>query len=288
MGLFVGLFLGLGACASSSGGSAAADVGSVDAAEEPAEDAEAPSETAAPSTDTQEQPDVVESVDAAPDNPLCESLPVADDVLQVIDIASPNWESITGTATRWERAASGDAFCPVGEAQTVVFGKSGLGWGIGLHESANGDPEKAEGDGRSPAGLFELGTAFGLETGLAPAKAWPYLYLSPGTHCVDDAASAQYNQIVQVQSSDEVTWSSSEKMETYVTAYRLGVVVHHNQAESGAVPGAGSCIFLHVGEVNPPSPTAGCTALPYDALLEWVNWLDPVANPVVRQLVDSQ
>jgi hypothetical protein len=40
--------------------------------------------------------------------------------------------------------------------------------------------------------------------------------------------------------------------------YALGAVVAHNSTPP--VPGAGSCIFLHVWE-SPVTPTAGCTAM---------------------------
>ena len=56
-------------------------------------------------------------------------------------------------------------------------------------------PQKAEGDGRSPAGVFPLGRGFGF----APASeaSWlklPYLPVVEGIECVDDSASTVYNQ----------------------------------------------------------------------------------------------
>jgi L,D-peptidoglycan transpeptidase YkuD (ErfK/YbiS/YcfS/YnhG family) len=50
--------------------------------------------------------------------------------------------------------------------------------------------------------------------------------------------------------------------------YDWVIVVGHNEART---PGAGSCIFLHVGA----GPTAGCTAMAKPALAELLAWLEP-------------
>jgi L,D-peptidoglycan transpeptidase YkuD (ErfK/YbiS/YcfS/YnhG family) len=52
--------------------------------------------------------------------------------------------------------------------------------------------------------------------------------------------------------------------------YKWGVVVRYNE---GAVPGDGSCIFLHVWR-GPDSPTAGCTAMAEENLLSVLGWLE--------------
>jgi D-alanyl-D-alanine dipeptidase len=62
--------------------------------------------------------------------------------------------------------------------------------------------------------------------------------------------------------------------------YRWGIVVDHN---TPPVPGAGSCIFLHVWR-GPESATNGCTAMAEHDLQSLITWLDPQANPVLVQL----
>ena len=62
--------------------------------------------------------------------------------------------------------------------------------------------------------------------------------------------------------------------------YKWGIVVEHNRT---AMPGAGSCIFLHVWK-GPASPTAGCTAMPENELVKLLRWLDPAAHPILVQM----
>jgi D-alanyl-D-alanine dipeptidase len=62
--------------------------------------------------------------------------------------------------------------------------------------------------------------------------------------------------------------------------YKWGLVVAHN---SSATPGAGSCIFLHIGR-NSSAATAGCTAMPEPNLVKLLHWLDPAAHPILIQM----
>jgi L,D-peptidoglycan transpeptidase YkuD (ErfK/YbiS/YcfS/YnhG family) len=48
------------------------------------------------------------------------------------------------------------------------------------------------------------------------------------------------------------------------------------------IPGAGSAIFLHVGD---GSATAGCVSLPVARLLVVLRWLDPARHPVIAMRV---
>ena len=63
--------------------------------------------------------------------------------------------------------------------------------------------------------------------------------------------------------------------------YALGAVLAHNSEPP--VPGAGSCIFLHVWE-SEGAPTAGCTAMALADMSEIATWLDGRASPVLVQL----
>ena len=63
---------------------------------------------------------------------------------------------------------TGDA---VGEPTPVTIGRAGSAWGLGLHPAQRG-PQKREGDGRAPAGVFRIGTAFGYAD--RPTTALPY------------------------------------------------------------------------------------------------------------------
>ena len=103
--------------------------------------------------------------------------------------------------------------------------------------------------------------------------------------CVDDTNSTYYNTITDRKSVTAPDWKSSEKMLLTDDRYRLGVFVGHNTGP--AVPGAGSCIFLHIWK-GPEIPTSGCTAMSDGAIESLLGWLDLQAHPILVQLPESE
>jgi D-alanyl-D-alanine dipeptidase len=199
---------------------------------------------------------------------------------QMVLVITPGWDDVRGELRRFERGAAGQPWRPVGAAGSIVVGKNGTAWDP-LTAPAVPGPQKAEGDGRSPAGVFPLGRAFGF----APASeaSWlkmPYLPVVEGIECVDDSTSTVYNQIVDRRQVRAPDWNSSEKMREVGEAYRWGVVVDYN---TPAVARRGSCIFLHIGGEGGKG-TAGCTAMSTDELRAVMAWLDPNTAPVLVQL----
>jgi D-alanyl-D-alanine dipeptidase len=204
---------------------------------------------------------------------------------QLILVTTQGWDSVEGTLQRFERKKSKSAWQPVGPAFPVVVGRGGLGWGAGLNKETGDGPVKKEGDGKAPAGVFALGTAFGF----APASeaAWlklPYTPLDEGTECVDDTSSRRYNLVVERSGLRDVDWKSSERMRE-VEGYRWGVVVEHNAKPR--VAGRGSCIFLHIWS-GPDKGTAGCTAMEQQNLEKLLRWLDRKKRPVLVQLPEAE
>ena len=155
-----------------------------------------------------------------------------------------------------------------------VVGANGTAWGIGVHGSGaptgRTGPVKREGDGKSPAGLFEVNGAYGY----APSAKTdlPYQAVDESWKCVDDATSKQYTKVLD---ADGVTkdWASAEEMRRGDDLYKWVVDVAHNPA---ATPSGGSCIFLHVWS-GPKSATAGCTAMDEATLAQLIEHLDPGA-----------
>ncbi len=201
---------------------------------------------------------------------------------QLILVATPDWNSPTGTLERFERTGK-DAWHRVDGKITVVVGRTGLAWGRGIHGAAPGaGPVKHEGDGKSPAGAFRLSSAFGSAATVdAPFIRLPYTQTTTAIECVDDSESTHYNRLVDRQKTTIVDWKSSEGMLRYDDQYRWGIVVDHNANTPFA--GAGSCIFLHIW-LGPSEPTSGCTAMDAADVEELLRWLDPAANPILVQL----
>jgi D-alanyl-D-alanine dipeptidase len=199
---------------------------------------------------------------------------------QLIVVISKNWDDAQGIAQRYER--HGDRFEKFEAAFPVVLGKNGMGWGKGqLDVGQIEGPVKQEGDGKAPAGMFKLGTAFGYDT--SAETRLPYLTLTPTIECVDDPQSTRYNELVDgaTMAND---WNSSERMRRRDDLYRQGIVIEHNTPAS---PAAGSCIFFHIWR-GPTVPTRGCTAMAPQDIARLFNWLDPHQSPLLVQLPEAQ
>ena len=212
---------------------------------------------------------------------------------QMIIVTTSSWNAVEGQLRRYERATTQDKWRPVGEPASIVVGENGLGWGIGVmatdgdHVRVASDPIKREGDGKAPAGVFALGTAFGYASQPLRGLKMPYLNLTPSIECVDDTGSKHYNRIVD-RSVVAADWNSSEHMRNTGELYRWGIVVDHNgivmeRNASPPEPGGGSCVFLHIWRGNHQG-TAGCTAMAQLDLETLLTWLDPARKPLLVQL----
>ena len=204
---------------------------------------------------------------------------------QVVVVTTRGWDDVPGVLHRFERKGTKGAWAQVGHEVPVAVGRKGLGWGAGLVDtSAAAGPQKKEGDGKAPAGIFRLGPAFGFAPERAAWLRFSYVPLTPSVECVDDTGSRKYNLIVDRVAAGVVDWNSSERMRS-VEGYRWGLVVGHNAAPT--VAGRGSCIFLHVWS-GPGQGTAGCTALEEEKLTELLRWLDPKKVPLLVQLPEGE
>jgi L,D-peptidoglycan transpeptidase YkuD (ErfK/YbiS/YcfS/YnhG family) len=174
--------------------------------------------------------------------------PIPEMTTSLLVIRSASWEATTGRLGRYERTSKG--WAPEGTPTDVVLGRSGMGWGRGLH--GDGAPHgadglvKKEGDGRSPAGVFTLGSAYGYEAEPPEGTRVPYVQLTDTWRCVDDGASSRYNEVFDAAGVTP-DWSSAEDMRRDDALYPRVVVVEHNT--SPAQPGGGSCISCISGAV---------------------------------------
>jgi L,D-peptidoglycan transpeptidase YkuD (ErfK/YbiS/YcfS/YnhG family) len=208
---------------------------------------------------------------------------------QLLLVVAEHWTSSSGQLQRFARESADGKWLRVGKQVAVSLGRSGLAWGRGLHPPVGGvGPEKREGDGRAPVGVFAISALFGTagaESDLARAAKLPYLCATRDLKAIDDPASAYYNQIVDQSAIARHDWVSCEDMLRGDGRYAAGAVVGHNC--DPVVPGAGSCIFLHVWQA-PGMPTAGCTAMALADMSEIAGWLDGAAAPLLVQLPQAE
>lgn len=199
------------------------------------------------------------------------------DARQLILVITPDWNADHGTLQTFSRVAQ--RWRAANDALPVVIGRAGSAWGLGLHSRQPG-PTKREGDGRSPAGVFAIGSAFGYAS--SESTDLPYLALNADEYCIDVDGSPLYNRIVDASEvGSAAVAGSTEPMRRDLhangdDAYKIGFVIEHN-ARGNA--GAGSCIFAHLWK-SADSSTSGCTAMAEPALRAVLSWLQPREHPV--------
>ncbi|MCM3004593.1 L,D-transpeptidase family protein [Priestia koreensis] len=145
---------------------------------------------------------------------------------------------------------------------SVLIGKHGM------------TTKKQEGDGKSPIGVFSLGTAFGHHE--VTDLHIPYRQTSPHDYWVDDVESPDYNTWVHENGNPEKRWSSFERMNHPL--YKYGIVVNYN--EDPIIPGKGSAIFMHLTNKT-TTHTAGCVAMPERDFLPLLYKLEAEKHPAI-------
>ncbi len=211
------------------------------------------------------------------------SLSLPEGTRQILLVRTPSWDAAQGTMDLYVRR--GESWEKEHGAIPVVLGRAGLAWGLGLHDEGLPGPQKVEGDGHAPAGLYELGTSFGYDGNSPAGLRYPYRQATAHDYFIDDVDSPDYNRWVSLADSadkaPERHWRSFERMRRNDDLYELGLVVRHNMHP--ARTGKGSAIFLHVWR-GADQPTAGCTAMSGSDMLKLLHWLDPEGKPLLLQL----
>jgi D-alanyl-D-alanine dipeptidase len=172
------------------------------------------------------------------------------DARRLVLVPAQDMASVQGTAQLFVRASAGEPWRPSGRAFPARLGRTGMGWSQAFRAVARaGEPVKAEGDKRAPAGIYRIGRSFGF----AASTRRGYLRLTRDTVCVDDPFSPAYNTITARAAVGARV--SVERMGR-VREYRRGLFVDY---PTDAAARAGSCIFIHVWDGKRPG-TSGCVA----------------------------
>ena len=133
--------------------------------------------------------------------------------------------------------------------------------------------EKREGDGRTPSGLYRLGTAFGYAE--SAVTKMPYRQALADDLWIDDPNAPDYNRWVKQGQTGALSY---EKMKRDDDLYKYGIAIQYNT--DPVLKGYGSAIFFHIW-ASTKSTTAGCVAVSEEDILNILAWLNPAANPVI-------
>lgn len=132
--------------------------------------------------------------------------------------------------------------------------------------------DKSEGDGATPKGAHKIAAMLYRPERMTRPAPWA-VPIRPGDLWSDDAADARYNLLVRAPYEH-----SHEALRRADPLYDLVLITNWNWPY--AVPGRGSCIFIHQWR-RPGYPTEGCIGFRRDHL----RWIAARITPGSRLIV---
>ena len=123
----------------------------------------------------------------------------------------------------------GNQWVQVDKAWKGRIGRKGLAWGLGIHPAQKGLTKK-EGDGRAPAGIFNIGGAYGYATTIKKNKLLPYRKITTKDLWVEDSKSPYYNLHIILKNQPSTPWQLKAQMRQNDYAHSLKLFISHNAA----------------------------------------------------------
>ena len=131
----------------------------------------------------------------------------------------------------------------------------------------NGIDKQKEGDKRTPTGVFNLTSGYGIADD--PGSKLPYVKVNSNLYwCADPQ---WYNQLIDIREHPHTC--SGEHLIEYTMAYQYGMFLDYNPDN---VYKKGAAIFLHVKSPNPY--TSGCIAVDRDRMIYLLRLVEPGAK----------
>ena len=224
---------------------------------------------------------IVVLISSCSKNYYADEMKIADSLLkenlQLMEVKTNHIPDTKGTMYLYERKSAEKEFILI-DSFPVMIGKNGFAWDNASPFKFGSQRIKHEGDGCSPAGIFNPGKVFSYHA-IENLK-MPFIQVDENDLCVDDMNSIYYNQLIDSEIIETQDYNSYEHMKRSDDLYEYGVWVNYNTTPIN--PGNGSCIFLHIWR-DENSPTSGCTAMSKENMLKLINWLDKKKNPVLVQ-----
>lgn len=203
------------------------------------------------------------------------------------ELPASSTQCLVGIADSWESSSvmlrfyekDGGRWVQRGEPWQGRLGKNGLAWGRGIHPLPAGATTKKEGDWRAPAGVFNIGGAWGYDSAIRKHAKLFYRQVTPRDLWVEDSSSRHYNRHIILERDPATAWEKKQQMKQTDPAHALKLFIAHN-APPKVVPNEGSSIFFHIWRSGGSKPTAGCTTMAEAKLRELIARLDPDRRPL--------
>lgn len=190
---------------------------------------------------------------------------------------SEGWDSSHVTLAIYEKRKG--KWVKVGKEWKGRLGSKGLVWGRGIHPNPKGATLKKEGDGRSPAGVFDLGGVWGVHKSVKKHAKMPYHQVTSRDLWVEDPTSKYYNQFLTLEHEPRTDWEKKAQMVQNDYPHSLKLFIKHNAAPR-IVPNGGSSIFFHIWRREGAAASAGCTTMEENKLREMIATVDPERRPL--------
>lgn len=218
-------------------------------------------------------------------SPLVSAFELPANSSQCIVGVSDGWNDSNVTLTLYQKEKG--KWIASGPSWKGRLGKSGLVWGLGLHPVPKGATTKHEGDMRSPAGVFDLGGAWGYDQTIKKNAKLPYRQITSKDLWVEDPNSPSYNRNIRLDHEPATPWEKKQQMKQNDYPQSLKLFISHN-APPRVVPNGGSSIFFHIWRAEGARATAGCTTMPENKLRQLIASIDPARRPIYVLLPKSE
>lgn len=149
-------------------------------------------------------------------------------------------------------------------------------YSCGAYVGENGIDKAVEGDKRTPTGVYNLTTPFGIKDD--PGANLPYTKVTKYHYWCGDSSSPYYNRLMDERTTDRRHTSADEYLIDYKGLYNYCMFIDYNAA---GVAGKGSCIFLHC--TGSSKNTAGCVAIPEKDMKRVIQWAREGVKIVIRR-----
>lgn len=198
---------------------------------------------------------------------------------------SDGWDSSGGTLSYFEKKAG--KWQRIGSEWKGRLGSKGLVWGRGLSPNPPGAVLKKEGDGRSPAGVFDIGGVWGAHKNVKKHPRTFYHQVTTRDLWVEDATSKHYNRFLTLNHEPATEWEIKAQMKQNDYPQSLKMFIAHN-AHPNVIPDGGSSIFFHIWRREGAAATAGCTTMTEEKLRWLIAAVDPSRRPIYVLLPRSE